>query len=231
MSKHPYFFFGSLLSGIGGMVSSAQNYKAQKDTNALNKEMFEQNLAWQKQAYEQQRQDFASAHQTKVKDLEKAGLNKALALGGGAGVAASPALPSFQQQAPRLDNPTQGFQGLDGVAEQIASLITMKENIAQSKAQTDLIKAQVDRQKMETANISGDTKLKQQQTKNLLEQQYNTAQDTLQKQHNLETAKKQGRATTDSRSFFDQTLSVIDNAITQSIDGIKSFGKYKKKRR
>lgn len=231
MVKHPYYFFGSLLSGIGGVVSSTQNYEAQKQTNALNKEMFEKNLAWQKQAYEQQRQDYANAYQTKVKDLQKSGLNKALALGGGAGVATSPALPSFTQQAPRLDNPTQGFQGLDGVAEQVASLITMKENIAQSKAQTDLIRSQVDKQRMETANISGDTKLKQQQAKNLLEQQYNTAADTIQKRHNLETAAKQGRATTDSRSFFDQTLSVIDNAITKSIDGIKSFGKYSKQRR
>lgn len=215
----PYFFIGSIISGIGGAISGAMNISAQdranqaniamqNQTNAINREMYQNNLAWQKQQYQQQREDYANAISTRVKDLEKNNLNPALAIGNAAGVASAPTLPQFQQQAPRenpafIDNPLTGFGSMRGIAEEVTSLLQMKESIAQTKAQTKLLEAQADK---ERAGVD------------LTKQQYESESlNTRQKAHDIDISVKDKRRSNDSRSKFDEITgagqSIIDNTI------------------
>lgn len=221
---------GALLGGIGGMISSGMNYSSQQSANRYNYAMHQQNLQFQKDAWNQSRQDQANAVQTRVADLENAGLNKALAMGSAAGVSSAPPTSPFQAQAPTMENPLAGFGGLTGVAGEIASLITMKENIAQTQAQTDLIRAQVDNERMRTANISGDTDLKKQQTRSAKMQSYSNEWDTYhkgleydQKKYDFELSKTQGRRANDSRSLFDQTTGAMMGTIDSTIKGLTSI--------
>lgn len=231
----PYFFIGSIISGIGGAISGAMNLSAQNkanqaniamqnQTNAINREMYEKNLAWQKQQYQQQRQDHANAISTRVQDLKNNNLNPALAIGNAAGVASAPALPQFQQQAPSenpafIDNPLVGFGSMKGIAEEVTSLLQMKESIAQTKAQTRLLEAQADK---ERAGVD------------LTRQQYESESwNTKQKAHDINISIKDKRRSNDSRSKYDEAIGAGESIIDNTIKGLnkiseKFFNKQKK---
>lgn len=134
------YIFDGLFSGLFGLVSTAETNEANKrmvqETNA-------QNLAIQQEQW--RRED--NAYQRKVADLQAAGLNPALALGGGSDSSVSAQMQAPHYETPRLpDNLglsdgvrlAQGFQSL-GIQQQLADAEVLNKT-----AQTELTGAQAD---------------------------------------------------------------------------------------
>lgn len=90
-----------VVSLIGGALSSAVSYGMQKDAQAFNEEEAEKSRVFSAQEAEinrdRQEQMRATAYQTQVEDMEKAGLNPALAGSTGVVGSSSPVQPSAAQ--------------------------------------------------------------------------------------------------------------------------------------
>lgn len=115
---------GQVASGIGSLFSSGFNAISQAQTNKLNERLTRENWA---------RQD--SAYQRQVADLEKAGLNKALAYGSGGASSSTP----LTMSAPQLDanSIAQGFSslgsGAKGLTKEARELVREQYNFDKSK--------------------------------------------------------------------------------------------------
>ena len=115
---------GQVAGGIGSLFSAGFNAFSQAQTNKLNERMTRENWA---------RQD--SAYQRQVEDLQKAGLNKALAYGSGGAGSSTPLAFS----APRLDanSIAQGFStlgsGAKGLTKEARDLVREQYNFDKSK--------------------------------------------------------------------------------------------------
>ena len=115
---------GQVASGIGNLFSAGFNAVSQVQTNKLNERLTRENWA---------RQD--SAYQRQVADLEKAGLNKALAYGSGGASSSTP----LAMSAPRLDadSISQGFTSLGvgskGLTKEARELVREQYNFDRSK--------------------------------------------------------------------------------------------------
>ncbi|MGL4393713.1 MAG: hypothetical protein ACRCS8_00590 [Brevinema sp.] len=104
----------SITGAVGGIISGITNTINQHQQNQFNKEQWE----WQKKKYEQSREDALNATYLKTKDLEKAGLNKALAMGGGISATTPPTSPQFQAPQSNMDI----VGGIIGIAQQSEAL-------------------------------------------------------------------------------------------------------------
>lgn len=124
---------GSSMDSTGGIVSGVSSLISGIVQAGLNYDAQQKQLAWQKSMYRKQLAREDTAMQRRVLDLRSAGLSPVLATGSGAS-AGSP----VATQAPQLD-----FKdSVQDSAQLIANLIQMKQNIAKTKAETELIKAQ-----------------------------------------------------------------------------------------
>ena len=124
---------GSVISGISDLstgivndIYTAKNYEQQKE-----------NLAYQKsvQQTEWNRED--NAVRRRVEDLKKAGLSPQLAAGSAAN--AGPVVSTQAPQMGKMDSPAHGIS--DNV-ESAARIMQMEQNISNTQAQGDLIRAQ-----------------------------------------------------------------------------------------
>lgn len=130
---------GVINSIIGG-IQGIKNLKFQKDVFTYQKEL--QNKMFR-------RED--NAVQRKARDLELAGLSKTLAAGGGA-----QAGPVVKVDAPQADF-SKMSQGISQIAEApvlAMEMMKMKQDVARTKAQNELIKAQAEKTKAETDFMS-----------------------------------------------------------------------------
>lgn len=115
---------GQVASGIGSLFSAGANAKLQAETNKMNERLTRENWA---------RQD--SAYQRQVADLEKAGLNKALAYGSGGASTSQP----LAMSAPQIDPNAvaRGFQSLGegskGLTKEARELVREQYNFDKSK--------------------------------------------------------------------------------------------------
>lgn len=115
---------GQVASGIGSLFSAGFNAVSQSQTNKLNERLTRENWA---------RQD--SAYQRQVADLQKAGLNKALAYGSGGSSTSQP----LAMSAPQLDSGSiaHGFTSLGagskGLTKEARELVREQYNFDKSK--------------------------------------------------------------------------------------------------
>lgn len=132
------------MSLFGSMIEGVWNYNVNAYNNKINKEIADQNLAFQRENLEYQkdlqqqifdRED--TAYQRKVQDLVKAGINPAVAAGGSGSAAGS----IVSTQAPHNDMKYQAPQFNLGSA--IDTLKSLKQ-IASIEEQTSVAKAQAD---------------------------------------------------------------------------------------
>lgn len=194
------FGLGTLISGIGNMVTSGIQYsgnkklaekqfKAQQEQNAWQNQFAKEQFEYQKQQnlLTQQRED--NAIQRRYADMEKAGINPLTAVGtGGASAQATSGSTMSGGQAGQ----TQQVTGLDNMFTGIMNAISQQQNIAQSKAQTKLIEQQTKTERENTANKSADTKNIEKQT-NFIDKQsakIDAEIDRIKKQNELDEIKK-----------------------------------------
>lgn len=138
-----------VVSIVGGALSSAVSYGMQKDAQAFNEEEAEKSRLFSAQEAEinrdWQEQMRSTAYQTQVEDMEKAGLNPAIAGSTGAVGSSSPVQPSAAQ-AQSFMNHSSDFN--NGIASAAIGYMMRKEP---NKVQTALKK---------TANNSAQTAVK-----------------------------------------------------------------------
>lgn len=115
---------GQVAAGIGSLFSGGFNAVSQAQTNKLNERLTRENWA---------RQD--SAYQRQVADLQKAGLNKALAYGSGGASSTTPLAMSAPQINPNAL--AQGFQSLGagskGLTKEARELVREQYKFDKSK--------------------------------------------------------------------------------------------------
>ncbi len=116
--------------GLGGsVISGLFGRSGQASANAANAKLASENRKWQKMMSD-------TAHQRETKDLEAAGLNRILGLGGGGATTPAGNLATMENENKPLQD---GIQG--GISSAIQAAIA-KATIENTKARTELTEAQ-----------------------------------------------------------------------------------------
>ena len=133
-------------SVVGGAISSAVSYGMQKDSQAFNEEEAEKSRVFSAQEAEinrdWQEQMRATAYQTQVEDMEKAGLNPALAGSTGVVGSSSPVQPSAAQAQSYMNHSSDFNNGIASAAigymmkKEPGKVWTALEKTANNSAQT-----------------------------------------------------------------------------------------------
>lgn len=135
-----------LLGGIGTAFNAIAGYFGQKDTNQANMELGQKQMDFQERMSN-------TSYQRAVQDMEKAGLNPMLAYSQGGASQPAGSLPQVQSAI---------GAGLAS-AKQGADTSAALQAADQSKAQTDLIKAQAEKVRSETMEQDLNTAMLQSQ--------------------------------------------------------------------
>lgn len=143
--------------GIISTFNNIMNRETQKDINASNLAFAQKQFDYQKQLNTLQMQREDNAVQRRAADLQAAGMNRLMAAGSSAEAGGMTTFSgSANQQASQMN--------IESNPQILAAMIQQAREanagIAQTKAQTDLIKAQTATEEMRTENISIDSWLK-----------------------------------------------------------------------
>lgn len=130
---NPISAIGGLISGVSGAASAAANNKTQLEiarmNNDFNREMANQQMQYNSAMYERQLQDYSP---TAIRDrLDDAGLNSALIMSGGSGVASS-AGSSPTVGLPQAHNTFNGQNVGEGIALGIDGFAKLLSTLSQS---------------------------------------------------------------------------------------------------
>lgn len=148
---------------LSSFINSMSNLSAVKSTNKLNKEIADNNLAFQQENLEYQkalqqqifnRED--TAYQRKVNDLISAGLNPALAASGAGSGAGSIVSTSAPQSNMQYKTPTFNFGSVLDTLSSIEQLKNIKVQIDNAKKQGAYIDAMKNKIDAETIKIAFD---------------------------------------------------------------------------
>ena len=130
-----------IVAGVGALASAGASwYSAYKNNQNQEKayDLNRENLAWQKQQWEETKSREDNAVQRRAADLEAAGLSKTLAAGSAASASSAPSLG--QLSPAKYSAPAQAIgQALTGLAD----AISLKQRIDQTSASIDLTKQQL----------------------------------------------------------------------------------------
>lgn len=133
---------GSIISGIAGAASNAYSanlaYKGQQEANQINREIANQNIAFQQRENEITRMREDNAVQRAALDMQAAGLSKTLAAGNPASAAALTApVNTYQHQSPMA----KAAEKLN-VVSAFLNAASLQGDITKKKAEADLIESQ-----------------------------------------------------------------------------------------
>lgn len=133
---------GSIIAGIAGAASNAYSanlaYKGQQEANQINRDIANQNIAFQQRENDITRMREDNAVQRAALDLQAAGLSKTLAAGNPASAAALTApVNTYQHQSPMA----KAVEKLN-VVSAFLNAASLQGDITKKKAEADLIESQ-----------------------------------------------------------------------------------------
>lgn len=140
-------FIGGVISGIGSAIGGILGYKGQKDTNEANKDISQDQMAFQERMANNA-MDFSermsdTAYQRSMKDMKTAGLNPILAYSQGG--ASTPIGQSAPGAAIAAVNPhAQTPSTLGGMASTAADVMKTRAETRRTQADEDRLKKQTD---------------------------------------------------------------------------------------
>nr|QJB18852.1 MAG: DNA pilot protein [Microvirus sp.] len=138
------------VSSIANVGANIWNTYSQNRANEQNLAFQRDTLSWEKEKQGQSWLREDNAVQRRVADMKKAGINPVLAAG--AAASSSPPIHITTPQKTANSAPVIGNEAVSS----ILSAIQMKENIAQVRAQTDLINQQIRKQGLENILLDAD---------------------------------------------------------------------------
>lgn len=139
---------GQIISGIAGAASNAYSanlaYKGQQEANQINREIANQNIAFQQRENEITRMREDNAVQRSAADMQAAGLSKTLAAGNPASAAALTApVNNYQHQSPMA----KAAEKLN-VVSAFLNAANIQGDINKKQAESDYIKSQEEGQNL-----------------------------------------------------------------------------------
>ncbi|MGL4388187.1 MAG: hypothetical protein ACRCTJ_02185 [Brevinema sp.] len=183
-----------IANAVSGLTTGISNAVNQHKQDKFNKEQW----AWQKDKYEQTRNDNLNATYLKTQDLERSGLNKALAMGGGVQATTAPTAPQMTPVQSNV-NAMSSISGIVGMAQQAEQLKSQQlQNMASAQDLGFKKQERADRHDMDKQTYQ------------------HREQDQQIRLH-------QGRASGDGRSVADQVLGFASNALSKAGKGISSI--------
>ena len=130
----------ALIAAGAELAGGAMSSRGQRKTNEMNKQMAREQMAFQERMS-------STAYQRSTKDLEKAGLNRILAIGGPASSPGGASAVMQNAAAPMAE-------GLKGAVGSALAAKTALQNLENMKDQGALIRSQIGKTIQETTNAS-----------------------------------------------------------------------------
>jgi len=130
----------ALIAAGASLAGGAMSSRGQRKTNEMNKQMAREQMAFQERMS-------STAYQRSTKDLEKAGLNRILAIGGPASSPGGASAVMQNAAAPMAE-------GLKGAVSSALAAKTALQNLDNMKDQGALIRSQIGKTIQETQNAS-----------------------------------------------------------------------------
>ena len=130
----------ALIAAGAQLAGGAMSSRGQRKTNEMNKQMAREQMAFQERMS-------STAYQRSTKDLEKAGLNRILAIGGPASSPGGASAVMQNAAAPMAE-------GLKGAVSSALAAKTALQNLDNMKDQGALIRSQIGKTIQETQNAS-----------------------------------------------------------------------------
>lgn len=131
------FGIGSMIGAVGDTVIGGINAHQQKEAFEWNKQQAEKVFNWNKEVQQRTWEREDTAVQRRLNDLKASGINPLMAAGQSANSGGQVA-----QTAPNLEAPSINI-GLSESISKVIEAISASQNIAQSKAQEQLIQSEI----------------------------------------------------------------------------------------
>lgn len=192
---------GSTLGAIGDAVIGGLNFGLQKEAFEYQKKQQEYANKWNEYVYEDQKQLANTAVRRHVKDLEGAGMNKLLAVGGSAGTGSPTSASTVGVTPPQIG--LNLSEKVGSIYDSVYKMVTMGNEIATSQAQRQLMASQA---------------LQAIENTNLTEAQKKTIMYDLEKSMNMNL-----RTTDSLNNNFNSLMSIIGRATANTEEEVKEY--------